>query len=64
MDPGHPPFSCAALGDVDGDGVPDVAIGAPYDDDDAAGAGDINNGAVYIMFMNRDGSIKGYATNA
>ncbi|MCA9008729.1 MAG: S8 family serine peptidase, partial [Planctomycetaceae bacterium] len=47
--------SIAALGDVDGDGVDDLAISAPNDDDLAADAG-----AVFISLMNADGSIKSY----
>ncbi len=47
--------SIAALGDLDGDGVPDLAVGAPDDDD---GDGE-NLGAVWILFMNDDGRVKG-----
>jgi hypothetical protein len=42
----------ADLGDVNGDGVPDLAVGAPNDD---AGASDA--GAVWILFMNIDGTV-------
>lgn len=45
--------SCALLGDLDGDGVPDLAVGAIFDD-----TGEINSGAVYILFLNRDGTVK------
>jgi hypothetical protein len=45
--------SVACLGDVNGDGIPDLAVGAPGDDD---GDGR-NSGAVYILFMNRDGTV-------
>ncbi len=45
--------SLAYVGDLDGDGVPDLAAGAPWDD-----AGGVNRGAVHVMLMNRDGSIK------
>ena len=48
--------SVAGIGDVDGDGIQDIAVGAP--DDDAGGA---NRGAVHVMFMNRDGSVKSTA---
>jgi hypothetical protein len=43
----------AGLGDVDGDGVPDVLVGAPEDDDGASGAG-----AAYVLFLNADGTMK------
>ena len=41
------------IGDLDGDGVRDIAVGAPGDDD-----GVTDHGAVYILFLNADGSIK------
>ena len=41
-----------AIGDVNGDGVIDFVIGARSDDD-----GGIDAGAVYILFMNTDGSV-------
>lgn len=47
--------SLASLGDIDGDGVDDLAISAPGDDDLSVDAG-----AVYIAMMNPDGSIKSY----
>ncbi|MGB5537010.1 MAG: integrin alpha [Thiogranum sp.] len=43
----------ANIGDVDIDGVTDLAVGARRDDD-----GGNNKGAVWILFMNSDGSIK------
>ena len=46
--------SLAYLGDVDGDGVGDIAIGDRYDDEDA-----INAGAVHSVFLNADASVKG-----
>jgi hypothetical protein len=48
----------AGIGDLDGDGVPDLAVGAPGDDDIKAGG--INQGAVWILFMTRDGLVDGY----
>ena len=45
--------SATLLGDLDGDGVVDVAVGAPNDDD-----GGLDRGAVYVLFLNADGSIR------
>ena len=42
-----------APGDLDGDGVPDLVVGAPYDD-----GGGTNKGAVHLLFLRRDGSVK------
>ncbi|HJM25190.1 MAG TPA: integrin alpha, partial [Nitrosopumilus sp.] len=51
--------SIANIGDLDGDGVNDIAVGATSDDTDETGnaSGGINRGAVHILFMNTDGSI-------
>lgn len=43
------------LGDLDLDGVPDFLVGARSDDD-----GFTDAGAVYILFMNTDGSVKSH----
>jgi len=45
--------SATNLGDVDGDLVNDIAVGAIFDDD---GGG--NTGAVWILFLNNDGTVK------
>lgn len=45
--------SVAGLGDVDGDGVSDLAVGAPFDDD-----GGTDHGAAWVLFMNFDGTVK------
>ena len=45
--------SVASLGDLDGDGVGDLAVGA-YGDDD----GGNNHGAVWILFLKTDGTVK------
>jgi hypothetical protein len=41
----------ASLGDLDGDGVGDLAVGAWLDDD-----GGLDRGAVWILFLNADGT--------
>ncbi|MCP3856746.1 MAG: hypothetical protein GY698_18725, partial [Actinomycetia bacterium] len=45
--------SAASIGDVDGDGIVDIAVGAHQDDD-----GGSNRGAVYVLFLNADGTVK------
>lgn len=47
--------SLAALGDFDGDGIPDLAVGAFRDNDGARHAG-----AVWLLFLNRDGSVRAH----
>ncbi len=46
-------FSAASLGDLDGDGSTDVAVGGVLDDD-----GGINQGAVWILSLRPDGRVK------
>ncbi len=45
--------SIAGLGDIDGDNVIDLAVGANYDDNGA-----INPSVLYIHYMNENGSVK------
>ncbi len=47
--------SVAALGDVDGDGVPDLIAGAPYDP-----TGGYWAGAAYVVRLNSNGTVKGW----
>jgi len=47
--------SVAVLGDLDGDSVPELAVGVPGDDDGANGAG-----AVFVLFLNSNGTIKAH----
>ena len=42
------------LGDLNGDTFSDLAVGAPGDDD-----GGIDKGAVYVLFLNQDGTVNG-----
>ncbi len=44
--------SLAGLGDLNGDGVPDLAVGSSGD-----GSGGNNRGAAWILFLNSDGSV-------
>src|SRR5687767_2787704 len=46
--------SVAALGDLDGNGIEDLAVGATLDDDGVPGS---QNGAVWILFLNADGTV-------
>jgi cysteine-rich repeat protein len=48
-------FGCAVAGpgDIDGDSVEDIVVGAPADDDGGA-----DRGAVYVLFMNTNGTVK------
>ena len=47
--------SVASIGDIDGDGVNDLAVGAPVDKDGGNGMG-----AVYIIFLTSSGDMKSY----
>jgi len=43
----------ANIGDLDGDGITDIAVGAWLDDD-----GGTDRGAVWVLFLNADGTVK------
>ena len=45
--------SLAFLGDLDGDGSGDLAVGSLYDDD-----GGLNAGSMWILFLHPDGTVK------
>ena len=47
--------SAASLGDLDGDGVGDLAVGVWRDDD-----GGTDRGAVWILFLNKNGAVKSH----
>ena len=48
-------FSVAAVGDLDGDGTQDIAVGAVQDED-----GGPFRGAVWILFLNANGTVKSH----
>ena len=50
--------SVASLGDVDGDGVTDLAVGARYDDTNGAYGVNSDRGAVYVLLLNSNGMVK------
>ena len=47
--------SVTALGDLDQDGIVDVAVGAERDADGGAG-----RGAVWLLFLRRDGTVRSH----
>ena len=47
--------SVTSLGDLDGDGVTDLAVGAYLDD-----TGGTDRGAIYVLFMNTDGTARSF----
>jgi len=49
----------AGVGDLDGNGVPDVAVGAEADDDGGQAYFGSDRGAVWILFLKDDGSVIG-----
>jgi hypothetical protein len=54
IDTGDTFSASEGIGDLDGDGIPDLAVGAPWDDD-----GGTNRGAVWILLLDRDGTVQG-----
>jgi hypothetical protein len=48
-------YPLAAMGDLDGDGIADLAVGAAGDDD-----GGFQRGAIWILFLNGDGTVKNH----
>jgi len=45
--------SVVEIGDLDGDGIAEIAVGAPGDDDDGP-----NAGSVYILFLRLEGDVR------
>ncbi len=52
--------SVAGLPDMDGDGVPELAVGADSDDDSSGGPAFPSKGAVWILFLNSNGTVKSH----
>ncbi len=48
--------SVTTIGDLNGDGIPDMAVGARQDEM----SGGERSGAVYILFMNQNGTVKNH----
>ncbi|MCB0738453.1 MAG: FG-GAP repeat protein, partial [Bacteroidetes bacterium] len=49
-------YSVKNIGDLNGDGITDVAVGAPRDDD-----GGTDRGAFWILFLDTNGTVKKYS---
>jgi len=47
--------SVAAMGDLDQDGIVDMAVGANRNDD-----GGLDRGAVWLLFLRRDGTVRSH----
>lgn len=53
-------FSVEGIGDIDQDGVEDIAIGAPKDDIEDNYWYEEGTGTIWITFLNTDGTVKAY----
>jgi hypothetical protein len=53
-------YALAPLGDLDGDTVPDLAVGAPGEDGTNPDNPFVGEGAVWILFLNSDGTVKSH----
>jgi len=53
-------YSATGVGDLDNNGVPDVAVGMVLDDDNDDGYDSCNIGAVWLLFLNPDGTVRSY----
>jgi hypothetical protein len=50
--------SVSGLGDLNEDGVPDIAVGAPYDESGIESPD--RAGAIYILYLNSDGTVQSH----
>ena len=48
-------FDATSIADLDGDGIDEIVVGAPLDDD-----GGENRGAVWVLLLNTDGTVKSH----
>lgn len=57
-------FGCSivAIGDIDGDNITDLAVGARYLD--SVITSNFHSGTVFVLFMNRNGTVKSYTRNS
>ena len=52
--------SVTNIGDYNGDGIDDLAVGAFFDENIGDGRSEFNDGVLYILFMNSDGTVQSH----
>ena len=48
-------YRVASIGDINNDGIMDIAVGSPFSD-----VGGTDRGSVYVIFLNTNGTVKGH----